>query len=128
METAIENCAQDTGFSGVMRVAGPSGLSFSGSWGYRDRAEGLRTEADTRFAIASGTKLFTALGIGRLVEQEALRLDSPVGSLHPDFHSWVGFDSRVYPERGLILSILSNQSDGEEDIRRVLLAELATRP
>jgi CubicO group peptidase (beta-lactamase class C family) len=89
LETAIENCARDSGFSGVVRVSGPSGLLFSGCWGYRDRAERLRTEEDTRFAIASGTKLFTALGIGRLVERGALRLDSPVGSLHPDFHSWI---------------------------------------
>jgi CubicO group peptidase (beta-lactamase class C family) len=89
LETAIENCARDTGFSGVVRVSDPSGLLFSGSWGYRDRAERLRTEEDTRFAIASGTKLFTALGIGRLIEEGLLRLDSAVGSLHPDFHSWI---------------------------------------
>ncbi len=89
LQTAIENCARDTGFSGLVRVAGPSGLIFSGSWGYRDRAERLPVEEDTRFAIASGTKLFTALGIGRLAEQGALRLDSKVGSLHPDFHGWI---------------------------------------
>jgi CubicO group peptidase (beta-lactamase class C family) len=89
LQTAIENCARDSGFSGVVRVSGPSGLAFSGSWGYRDRAERLRTEEDTRFAIASGTKLFTALGIGRLIEEGLLRLDSPVGSLHPEFHAWI---------------------------------------
>jgi len=89
LQNAIEACASDTGFSGAVRVLGPSGLLFSGCWGFRDRAERLRAEEDTRFAIASGTKLFTALGIGRLVEQGALRLDSPVGTLHPDFHGWI---------------------------------------
>lgn len=41
---------------------------ITGSYGFRNRAEKLKNQADTRFAIASGCKLFTAVAIARLVE------------------------------------------------------------
>jgi hypothetical protein len=35
----------------------------------------------------------------------------------------VGFDSRHFPEAGVTITILSNISDGEESMRRMLLFE-----
>ncbi|MBU0935877.1 MAG: beta-lactamase family protein [Spirochaetes bacterium] len=89
LEQEICNCAERSGFSGVIRISGGDKLVFKGAWGFRNRAEQLPVGAATRFAIASGTKLFTALAIGRLVQQGRLALDSAVGDLHPDFRGWI---------------------------------------
>lgn len=41
---------------------------ITGSSGFRNRAEKLENQVDTRFGIASGCKLFTAIAIAQLVE------------------------------------------------------------
>ncbi|WP_152655966.1 serine hydrolase [Oceanobacillus sp. CFH 90083] len=41
---------------------------ITGSNGFRNRAEKLENQADTRFGIASGCKIFTAVAIAKLVE------------------------------------------------------------
>lgn len=49
--------------------------------GYGDRANERFNNLETRFAVASGTKAFTALTIMSLVESEALTLDTTVRSV-----------------------------------------------
>ena len=48
--------------------------AFTRCYGWAHRAHGIRTTRDTRFAVASGSKMFTALAIMRLVEDGALSL------------------------------------------------------
>lgn len=47
---------------------------ITGSSGFRNRAEKLENQVDTRFGIASGCKLFTAIAIAQLVEIGKLSL------------------------------------------------------
>ncbi|MBU0926395.1 MAG: beta-lactamase family protein [Spirochaetes bacterium] len=89
LRTIIEDTAAGTGFSGVVSVSSRSGPAFRAAYGYRDRANGAVNGTDTRLAIASGTKLFTALGIGRLVQGGRLSVSTEVGELAPDFSAWI---------------------------------------
>jgi CubicO group peptidase (beta-lactamase class C family) len=75
----IDAVARETGFSGV--VAGPG---FAAAYGFAHRALGVPNTVDTRFAIASGGKGFTALAVVGLVADGTLRLSTPVRSLLGD--------------------------------------------
>jgi CubicO group peptidase (beta-lactamase class C family) len=61
-------------FSGAISVSQHNEMIIMDCNGYADRVNELKNNVDTRFAIASGTKLFTALGIMKLVELGKLKL------------------------------------------------------
>jgi CubicO group peptidase (beta-lactamase class C family) len=54
-------------------------------YGVADVATGRPADGNTQFAIGSVTKSFTALGIMRLVDQGAVKLDTPVIRYLPEF-------------------------------------------
>ncbi|QII82382.1 serine hydrolase [Jeotgalibaca arthritidis] len=56
-------------FSGNVRVIQNSD-SFTCNFGYANLPEKLENKAHTRFGIASGSKIFTAISICQLVEQD----------------------------------------------------------
>ena len=83
LEETINGLAGETSFSGVVDVSSEQS-SFSKARGYRNRADQLPIETDTRFGIASGTKGFTALGIAGLIEDEKLGMKTTAVSLLGD--------------------------------------------
>ena len=70
-------------FSGVFSAFGNDGIIFQQVCGYRNRAEKLPNETDTAFAIASGTKLFTALAVCKLIDGGYLALNDRIWDLLP---------------------------------------------
>jgi CubicO group peptidase (beta-lactamase class C family) len=70
-------------FSGVVSVSGPQGIIFQKACGYRNRGEKLPNELDTSFAIASGTKFFTALCVCKLIDDGLLGLNDRVRDILP---------------------------------------------
>lgn len=48
------------------------------SFGYANRSDQLKNNSDTRFGIASGSKLFTAIAICQLVEEGKITFDSKI--------------------------------------------------
>jgi CubicO group peptidase (beta-lactamase class C family) len=60
------------------------GYDFTCAAGFADRANRIPNTAETRFGIASGTKLITALGIGVLMDQGVLAEQTPVHELVTD--------------------------------------------
>jgi CubicO group peptidase (beta-lactamase class C family) len=68
----LDRIAEETGFSGAVRVADESGVIVSKAWGLADRAHGVANSVDTRFAIASGSKGLTALAVVSLIEDGSL--------------------------------------------------------
>ena len=62
-------------FSGNVRVIQNSD-SFTCNFGYANLPEKLENKAHTRFGIASGSKIFTAISICQLVEQGKLAFDT----------------------------------------------------
>lgn len=78
VESEIDRIAAERGFSGVVRLdAGPT-VALAKAYGQADRAFGIPNRVDTRFAIASGAKGFTALVVVSLIEEGILELGTPV--------------------------------------------------
>lgn len=67
-------------FSGVVSIRKDGEIVFNEAMDYRDRSNGLENETTTSFGIASGTKIFTALGIALLVQRGKLSFQDKVFS------------------------------------------------
>jgi len=74
LEEAVDEVAADTVFSGVVRVDRSGTTELAKAYGLADRAHGISNTADTIFAIASGSKTFTALAVMSLIEDGTLDL------------------------------------------------------
>lgn len=74
-------------FSGLLCLGrvGEKEPEFIRAAGWANRAEKIRIRPDTRFAAASGSKLFTAVTLLRQVEEGRLRLDERVADLLEGF-------------------------------------------
>ncbi len=85
----IRQKAESTAYSGVISIFRNGITLFSEAFGYRNIAEKLPNNTETRFGIASGTKLFTALGIGVLIEQKKICLDTKMEETAPEFCTFI---------------------------------------
>ncbi|WP_457205575.1 serine hydrolase domain-containing protein [Nocardioides sp. P5_C9_2] len=84
LRDAVRTTAERTGFSGVVRVDRAGRTELCVAHGYADRAHAIPNTPDTRFAIASGSKTFTALAVMALVERGTLTLGTTARSLLGD--------------------------------------------
>lgn len=84
LQDAVDEVAQDTGFSGVVRVDGSDGVELARAYGLSDRAHAIANTVDTRFAIASGMKGLTALTVVSLIDEGALELTTTARSVLGD--------------------------------------------
>jgi len=75
---ALDATAVDRQLSGVVAIDRADESLYERCYGFAHRALQAPDTRDTRFALASGSKIMTALGILRLVETGALRLTDPV--------------------------------------------------
>ena len=78
---AVDEVAERTGFSGVVRVDRAGETELSAAYGFADRAHGVFNTVETQFATASGTKGLTALAVMALVERGRLELGTTARSL-----------------------------------------------
>lgn len=78
---ALDDAVAKHAFTGVVAIDAADRRVLERCEGFAHRALRAPMTADTRIAIASGSKSFTALAVMRLVEQGALRLDQPVRGL-----------------------------------------------
>jgi CubicO group peptidase (beta-lactamase class C family) len=85
----IEGAASEIEFSGVISVFQDASTVFNQAFGYRDIKNRLPNTTSTIFGIASGTKVFTALGIGVLVDQGRISLDTTVGEIDPEVTGFI---------------------------------------
>jgi CubicO group peptidase (beta-lactamase class C family) len=72
-------------------------------YGVRRLGHPERVDADTRFGIASNTKLFTATALALLVEQGKLAWDDPVIRYLPDFAMYDPYVTRELTVRDLLV-------------------------
>ncbi|KMJ57277.1 penicillin-binding protein [Bacillus sp. LL01] len=90
LETILAITVSEIEFSGVIHVENRAGMIHASAHGYSNRSESIPNKLETRFGIASGCKLFTAIGICQLVESGKLSFDSKLSSLldhpFPHFH------------------------------------------
>ena len=99
----IEQVATETEFSGVISVFRDAAIVFNKAFGYRDIKNKLPNTTGTIFGIASGTKVFTALGIGVLIDQGLISLDTTVRDIDPAYRGFID-------EQATILHLLTHTS------------------
>ena len=80
----MATAAEQSGFSGVVRVDRAGGLELSAAYGFADRAHEVPNTVETMFATASGAKTLTALAVMSLVERGTLDLGTTARSLLGD--------------------------------------------
>lgn len=71
-------------------------------YGYRDVEQQLPVTPQTRMAIGSNSKSFTALLMGMLVDQKKLEWDKPVKQYLPDFEMYDEYATRKMTPRDLV--------------------------
>jgi CubicO group peptidase (beta-lactamase class C family) len=81
LPAAVDSIARENGFAGVVCVDRGGEIEFVKAYGLADRAHNIPNTVDTRFATASATKGLTALTVVSLIENDALRLSTPVRSV-----------------------------------------------
>ncbi len=81
---AVDETAERTGFSGVVRVDRAGVTELSAAYGLADRAYAVPNSVDTQFATASATKTLTALVVMSLVERGTFELGTTARSLLGD--------------------------------------------
>lgn len=79
MKKQIEAIQEKIDFSGAVLISGEN-LEFCETYGYADRENKISNNVQTRFGIASGCKIFTAIAICQLVEKDKLDLHAKLGS------------------------------------------------
>ena len=99
----IEQAASDMRFSGVISIFRDDSSVFSKAFGYRDVKERLNNTTGTRFGIASGTKIFTALGIGALIDRGIISLGTTMREIDQENTGFID-------EGATILQLLTHTS------------------
>lgn len=80
-EAEIDAIAAASHFTGVVSVDRAGEPEFVKAYGFAHRAHRVPNTPDTRIAIASGSKVFTALSVLSVVEEGVLALGTPVRSI-----------------------------------------------
>ena len=99
----IEKTALETEFSGVVSLFKENATVFNKAFGYRDVKNMLLNSTSTRFGIASGTKVFTGLGIGVLIDQGLISLDTTMAEINQEYRGFID-------EHATILHLLTHTS------------------
>ncbi|MBS8266444.1 class C beta-lactamase-related serine hydrolase [Mesobacillus boroniphilus] len=76
LRESIKEIQAKIDFSGTVMVHDRDGHILTASSGYSHRADRSENNAETRFGIASGCKLFTAIAVCQLVEEGKLSFDA----------------------------------------------------
>jgi CubicO group peptidase (beta-lactamase class C family) len=79
-----DRLARADAFSGVVLLTREGRPLLREAFGLADRATGRRNTPDTRFELASVSKMFTAVAVLQQVETGKLTLDATIGSILPD--------------------------------------------
>lgn len=85
LETELDRLAAADKFAGVALVARDGEVLGSIDRGLADRERGVPIGENTRFNIASATKMFTAVAALQLVQAGKLSLDAPIGTVLTDY-------------------------------------------
>jgi len=85
----VRRKATVTSFSGVVSVFQGEKDLYSEAFGYADFAEKRKNNPDTKFGIASGTKFFTGMGIGTLIDAGKLSLDTNIREIFNEDLSYI---------------------------------------
>jgi CubicO group peptidase (beta-lactamase class C family) len=81
----LEQLAQKEEFSGAMLLAKDDQILFQHAYGFADRAANVPNKVDTKFYLASVSKVFTSLAILQLAQAGKFSLDDKLISVLPEY-------------------------------------------
>lgn len=85
LENYIKQFNVNSGFSGAVLIAKEGEEIFKQIEGWQNLDPEILNSQETKFSMASGGKMFTALAIAQLVENKKLNLDDKIINYLPDF-------------------------------------------
>jgi CubicO group peptidase (beta-lactamase class C family) len=100
---ALDCLAEQTRFSGVVRVDRSGSIELANAYGFADRRHEILNTIETQFAIASGSKGLTALAVVSLIEKGTLHLTTSARSV-------LGADLPLIGDDVTIENLLSHRS------------------
>jgi len=111
LESLFEALEREHGFSGAVLVSQGCQTVFEGAYGFASRQLNVRNTVETRFHIASVTKMFIAMAALTLVEEGRVLLDERPATYLPALSS---LDARVTLHH--LLSHTSGVADVYDDV------------
>ena len=99
----LDRLAAAERFSGVVRIDRGGEVELAAAYGMAHRGWGIPNTIDTRFALASGSKTFTALAVVSLIEDGVLTLDTTARSV-------LGSDLPLIDERVTVGQLMAHRS------------------
>ena len=85
LRSAMDLLVAEDRFSGTVLLAKGGQPLFEHAYGFADHAFGAPNKVDTKFNMASMTKVFTAVAILQLVERGEISLDETLANALPDY-------------------------------------------
>ncbi|MBF9016823.1 MULTISPECIES: serine hydrolase [unclassified Oceanispirochaeta] len=85
----IESAAQKQDFWGVVSLRKDDETLIHQSYGFREKSNQVMNSTDTAFGLASGTKSFTSVAIGVLMDHKKLTLESTMLDLLGQKYSFI---------------------------------------
>jgi CubicO group peptidase (beta-lactamase class C family) len=101
--TRLEQIGKEINFSGSILVENSESMLASSSYGLANRADIIGNANGTRYGIASGCKIFTAVAICQLVEEGKLTFDTKLTDC-------LGANFPTFPENITIHHLLTHTS------------------
>ncbi|MCO6510963.1 MAG: beta-lactamase family protein [Aridibacter famidurans] len=85
MEAFMKKLAGADVFSGTVLLAKDGKPVYKGAFGIANRDFDVPNKFDTKFNLGSMNKMFTSIGIAKLIEQGKVSLEDPLSKFLPDF-------------------------------------------
>lgn len=112
----------NTDFQGSILVTRGSQVEFKEAYGLADRVHNIPNSTHTRFGMASGCKLFTAIAILQLIEKGCFSLDSRLRDIlhmeHTSFHESITVHQLLTHTSGIPDYFDEEEMDDFEDLWR----------
>lgn len=118
LATALRDVMADAGFSGVIRIDRGGSPVLQVAYGDAHRGLGVANGVDTIFAMASGSKVFTACAVLALVDDGVLELDEQA-------RRWLGNDIADIADDVTLRHLLSHRSGIGDYLDEELVADVA---
>lgn len=99
----INSSIDKNNFSGVISIKEKGKVIYENAVGFADKSNKVSINMETRFGIASGTKFFTALAIGKLIDEGKLSLESKVFDI-------IKYDFPLYSKEVTVEHLLTHTS------------------